>query len=93
MPTNFTDPAELMKLMMAETKPIELANWADFVALYAARLSEVAPKLTEEEVWRFIAIGAAMYQRGFREFEAGLMGGELMDYLRRVAKDDKPPSP
>lgn len=87
MPTDFTNAAELVKLMVADTKPIELRNWSDLIALYAVHLSEIAPRLTEDEMWRLIAIGAAMHQRGFREFEASVVGGELMDYLRRVGKD------
>ena len=86
MSIDFTDSAALMQLMMTETKPIELSNWGDVVALYAARLSEVAPKLTEDEMWRLIAIGAAMYQRGYREFEAGVVGGELLEQLRKAAR-------
>lgn len=86
MSVNFADSAELMKLMMAETKPIEMANWGDLVALYAARLSEVAPKLTDDEMWHLIAIGAAMYQRGYREFEAGVVGGHLLDQIRGAAR-------
>lgn len=90
MSTNFTDPTELLQLMMTDTKPMEPANWADLIALYAARLSELAPKLTEDEMWKLIAIGAAMYQRGYREFEAGVVGGHLLDVVRNAArhKDD-----
>jgi hypothetical protein len=86
MPADFTDPAELMRLMMAETKPLESSDWSNLVALYAANLSEIAPKLNESEMWRLIAIGAAMYQRGYREFEAGMVGGHLLDLVRQAAR-------
>lgn len=82
-----TEPAELMQLMMAETAPMEFPNWADLLAVYALRLSEIAPKLTEDELWRMIAVGAAVYQRGYREFEAGVIGGHLLDEVRKAAKD------
>jgi len=82
-----TKPADLVQLMMAETKPMEFTNWADLLAVYALRLSEIAPKLTEQELWQLIAIGAAVHQRGYREFEAGVVGGDLLDYVRKAAKD------
>lgn len=82
-----TEPAELMQLMMAETAPMEFTNWPDLLAVYALRLSEIAPKLTEDELWRLIAVGAAVYQRGYREFEAGVIGGHLLDEVRKTAKD------
>lgn len=82
-----TEPADLMQLMMAETAPMEFTNWPDLLAVYALRLSEIAPKLTEDELWRMVAVGAAVYQRGYREFEAGVIGGHLLDEVRKAAKD------
>lgn len=88
-----TEPADLVRLMMAETAPMEFSNWPDLLALYALRLSEVASKLTEDELWRLIAVGAAVYQRGYREFEAGVVGGHLLDVVRKAAKTDDPDPP
>lgn len=87
MTISSTEPVELLKLMAAETKPMEFANWADLLAVYALRLSEIAPKLTEDELWRLIAVGAAVHQRGYREFEAGVVGGHLLDTVRKAARD------
>lgn len=87
MDTPPKDTLGLMRLMMAETKPMEFNNWGDLLAIFALRLSEIAPKLTEDELWRQIAIGAAVYQRGFREFEAGVIGGHMLDTVRKAAKD------
>lgn len=88
-----TEPADLVRLMMSQTAPMEFTNWADLLAVYAFRLSEVAPKLTEEQLWRMIAVGAAVYQRGYREFEAGVVGGHLLDVVRKAAKSDDPQNP
>jgi hypothetical protein len=39
-------------------------------------------KLTEEELFRLIAIGALVYQRGFREFDGNIMADLLIRTLR-----------
>lgn len=78
-----TEPVELLKLMMAETKPMEPSNWTDVLAIYALRLSEIAPKLTEDELWRLIAIGAAVYQRSYREVESKTVTEMLIDVVRK----------
>jgi hypothetical protein len=41
--------------------PSEQTNWALLPVMYAKALSDISPKLSEEDLYRLISIGKAVY--------------------------------
>jgi hypothetical protein len=77
------DALGMLKLMINERKPAVVPDWADLLMLYAKRLHEVAPKLSDEEIQPLIAIGAAVYRRGYAATEADLSASAVLELARR----------
>jgi hypothetical protein len=55
------DQSEILAIMIAAPE-IGIPDWDFVLADYAEQLAGVAPKLTEEELYGLMTIGAAMYQ-------------------------------
>lgn len=77
------DALGMLNLMINEKKPAVVPDWADLLMLYAKRLHEVAPKLSEAEIQPLIAIGAAVYRRGYAEMESDITAGAVLELARR----------
>jgi len=73
----------MLKLMINEKRPAVVPDWADLLMLYAKRLHELAPKLSDDELQPLIAIGAAVYRRGYAEDEADLSASAFLELARR----------
>ena len=48
---------------------VPLTSDDEIVQMFANEIAKLSYKLTEEELYRLIAVGALVYQRGFREFD------------------------
>jgi hypothetical protein len=83
MPGEEMDALGLLNLMITEKKPAMVPDWADLLMLYAKRLHELAPKLSDEEMQPLIAIGAAVYRRGYAEMEPDITAGAVLELARR----------
>lgn len=66
------DKYQILALMMRSEHQCLDANLYSLSALFADRLARVADRLTEEELNRFIEIGAAIYHAGLDEFGTGV---------------------
>lgn len=52
-----------MLALMVTAKKGDPGDWESVLAAYADRLERIAPKLTEDELFSMLAVGAAIYQR------------------------------
>lgn len=77
------DALGMLNRMINEKQPAMVPDWADLVMLYAKHLHEVAPKLSDDEIQPLIAIGAAVYQRGYAENESDITAGAVLELARR----------
>lgn len=56
------DKATMLALMMT-AKRGDPGDWESLLTVYVDRLERIAPKLTEDELYSMLAVGAAIYQR------------------------------
>lgn len=56
------------------------SNW--LVSVYADILGQLAPKLTEDELFSLIAVGAAFYQGGRSQEDAKLLADRALQRAR-----------
>jgi len=56
------DKSTMLALMMTAKKG-DPGDWESLLTVYAQRLEQIAPKLTEDELYSMLAVGAAIYQR------------------------------
>ncbi|AMP00886.1 hypothetical protein ACIPF8_19610 [Collimonas sp. NPDC087041] len=61
---------------------VPLTSDDEIVQMFANEIAKLSYKLTEEELYRLIAVGALVYQRGFREFDSNSMADLLIRTLR-----------
>lgn len=66
---------------MIQAKTEQQINWAALPALYAVTLAQIAPKLTEEELFSLIAIGSVLYDHSSRELVASAATDQLIKSL------------
>jgi len=52
-----------MLALMVTAKKGDPGDWESLLTVYAQRLERIAPKLTEDELYSMLAVGAAIYQR------------------------------
>ncbi|MNL10724.1 hypothetical protein D3C87_1315320 [compost metagenome] len=73
-----------MLALMVTAKKGDPGDWESVLTVYASRLERIAPKLTEDELYSMLAIGAAIYQRWCQHSESERMTAEAL--LRLVGK-------
>lgn len=78
------DKATILALMVTAKTPSGPNSWETLLAAYAEQLEALAPKLTEEELFRLTAIGAAIYRRWCQHAESERETAEAL--LRLVGK-------
>ena len=77
------DQSEILAIMIAAPE-IGIPDWDFVLADYAEQLADVAPKLTEEELYGLMTVGAAMYQLRRTQTEAEKQAPQaLLDLAKR----------
>lgn len=66
---------------MIQAKSDTQINWAALPALYAVTVAQIAPKLTEEELFSLIAIGSVLYEHSSGELVASAATDQLLKSL------------
>jgi hypothetical protein len=66
---------------MIQAKTHKQIKWAAIPALYAVTLAEIAPKLTEEELFSLIAIGSVLYDHSSKEMVAQAATDQIIQSL------------
>ncbi len=66
------EKATMLALMVA-AKQGDPGDWESLLTVYADRLERIAPKLTEDEQYSMLAVGAAIYQRWCQHTESEQM--------------------
>lgn len=66
---------------MIQAKTGEKIKWAALPALYAVTLAQIAPKLTEDELFGLIAIGSVIYDHSSHELVASAATNQLIQSL------------
>lgn len=77
------DKATMLALMVT-AKEGDPGDWESLLTVYADRLEKVAPKLSEDELYSMLAVGAAIYQRWCQHTESERMTAEAL--LRLAGK-------
>jgi hypothetical protein len=75
---------------MIQAKTDQQINWAALPALYAVTLAEIAPKLSENELFSLIAIGSVIYGHSSRELVASAAPEQLLKSL--MGPQEEPPT-
>ena len=73
-----------MLVLMVTAKKGDPGDWESVLTVYAASLERIAPKLTEDELYSMLAVGAAIYQRWCQHTESEQMTAEAL--LRLAGK-------
>ncbi|MDY7549071.1 hypothetical protein QN379_08115 [Glaciimonas sp. Gout2] len=60
-------PELIMDMWGNTSRQIPRATFEDLVEMLATEIAKISDKLSEDELYRIIAIGALFYQRGFKE--------------------------
>jgi hypothetical protein len=66
---------------MMQAKSDTQINWSALPALYAVTIAQIAPKLTEEELFSLIAIGSVLYEHSNGELVASAATDQLLKSL------------
>ena len=74
---------QILELMVKASEQAILPSNVGLVTMWARRLAAVSGKLTDDELYPLIALGAMVYQRGYREFE----GSMTADLIIKMAKE------
>jgi hypothetical protein len=74
--------AKIIEMWARASCQVPLTSDDDIVQMFANEIAKLSYKLTEEELFRLIAVGALVYQRGFREFDGNIMADLLIRTLR-----------
>jgi hypothetical protein len=63
---------QIIDIMTAGGHPQFDGSLTDLTGLYVSRLAMISDKLSPQELAELISIGVALYQKGFKEFKAGI---------------------
>lgn len=74
---------QILELMVKASEQVILPSNLGLVAMWARKLAPLSEKLTEDELYPLIALGAMVYQRGYREFEGSMTADLLIKTLRQ----------
>ncbi|CAB3627786.1 hypothetical protein LMG26845_00490 [Achromobacter insuavis] len=77
------DKATMLALMVTAKKG-DPGDWESVLTVYATRLERIAPKLTEDELYSMLAVGAAIYQRWCQHTDSERVAAEAL--LRLAGK-------
>ncbi|TDR72028.1 hypothetical protein [Paludibacterium purpuratum] len=72
---------------MIQAKSSQQIKWAAIPALYAVTLAQIAPKLSEEELFSLIAIGSVLYDHSTKELTAQAATNQLIQSLMHPTPD------
>lgn len=61
---------QLLDLITQEDHPEMELDWNMLTQLYVNQLAGIAAKLDQQEMAAMVTIGIALYQKGFKEFQA-----------------------
>jgi hypothetical protein len=75
-------PEEIIELIMGAQEQRPLPTNEQLLSLWARTISDLSGKLTDDELYPLIALGACVYQRGYREFESGITAEAVLKMLR-----------
>jgi hypothetical protein len=75
-------PEEIIELIMGAQEQRPLPTNEQLLSLWARTISDLSGKLTDDELYPLIALGACVYQRGYREFESGITAEAMLKVLR-----------
>jgi hypothetical protein len=75
-------PEEIIELIMGAQEQRPLPTNEQLLCLWARTISDLSGKLTDDELYPLIALGACVYQRGYREFESGITAEAMLKMLR-----------
>lgn len=75
-------PEQIIEMWGRASRQVPLATYDDLVEMLATEIARISYKLTEDELFRMIAVGALVYQRGFREFGGDITADLLIQTLR-----------
>ena len=74
--------AKIIEMWSRASRQVPHTSDDDIVQMFANEIAKLSYKLTDEELYRLIAVGALVYQRGFREFDGTVMADLLIRTLR-----------
>jgi hypothetical protein len=75
-------PEEIIELIMGAQEMRPLPTNEQLLCQWARTLSELSGKLADDDLYPLIALGACVYQRGYREFESGITAEAMLKMLR-----------
>jgi hypothetical protein len=61
---------ELLELITQDDHPEMDLDWNTLTQLYTHQLASISPKLSQQELASMVTIGIALYQKGYKEYEA-----------------------
>lgn len=61
---------ELLDLITQEDHPDMNLDWNTLTQLYTHQLASISSKLNQQELASMVTLGIALYQKGYKEFEA-----------------------
>jgi len=73
--------AEILGYMIQAKPEQQTVKWCALPALYAVTLADISHKLTEEELFSLIAIGAVIYEHSSTELVASAVTEQLLKSL------------
>jgi hypothetical protein len=74
---------QILELMATLPKPDPMPSNEQLARMWAIRLAALSDQISREDLLPLIAIGGAVFQRGYKEFEHGI-GSD--DHLERREK-------
>ena len=72
----------LLELITQEGRPALELNYNELTQLYAHHLAAISKKINRDELAEMVMIGVALYQKGLKEFKAGINEKVLFDQLQ-----------
>ncbi|MGS0742883.1 hypothetical protein ACVBEF_13760 [Glaciimonas sp. GG7] len=75
-------PEQIIEMWRRTSRQAPLATYDDLIDMLATEIAKISYKLDEDELFRMLAIGALIYQRGYREFGGDITADLLIKTLR-----------
>lgn len=72
----------IMAMWSRATCQVPVANYDDLLEMLATEIAKISMKLSEEELYRMIAVGALMYQQRYKESGGDITVDLLIKTLR-----------
>ena len=75
-------PEQIIDMWSRASRQVPLATYEDLIEMLATEIGRISYKLTEDELFRMIAVGALVYQRAHKEFGGDITADLLIQTLR-----------